>query len=216
MEITWHGHSCFTIKGSDATIVTDPYEGLGSSLPKLKANIVTHGDELALKQGELAEVEGEPKVLDWPGEFEVAGVSIEAFNASRFAKAGDSGEGENVTLFIYVIDSIKVCHLSGLAHELSDELLEQIGDVDVLLIPVGGTEVLDPKTAQKVVESVEPRVVIPMYHNAVESKLTLGGVDEFFKLMGQSNLEIEDKYKLAGRSSLPDDSMQFVYLSAKR
>lgn len=214
MDIIWHGHSCFTIKGKDATVVTDPYEGLGNKLPKLKAEIVMLGDQLAAKKGKVAEVEGEPKVLDWPGEFEVSGVGIEAFSAKRHAK-DDDPEGENAVIFIMVVDDIKICHLSGLSHELTDDLLEHIGDVDVLLLPVGGGAVLDGKTAQSVLESVEPRVVIPMYFADGDSDLEIGGAADFLKAVGKTDLQPEAKFNIRGRGSLPEDNMQFVLLENK-
>lgn len=214
MDIIWHGHSCFTIKGENATIVTDPYNGLGTKLPKLTANIVSVGDKLAETTGELAPVEGDPKVLDWPGEFEVSGVSIEAFSADRHAKEGGL-EGENVNLFVFAIDGIKVCHLSGLAHDLSDELLERIGDIDVLLLPVGGAEVLDAKVAQSVMDSIEPRVVIPMYTSETPTNFNIGGPEEFLKLVGKTELAAEAKYSVKGRSALPGDQTEFVRLEPK-
>ncbi|MBU0981497.1 MBL fold metallo-hydrolase [Patescibacteria group bacterium] len=214
MDITFHGHSCFTIKGKSATIITDPYAGLGTNLPNLKADIVTLGDEYAEKMGEVAVVEGEPKVLNWPGEFEVANVTIESLGAKHFAKI-DTEEGDDVNIFIFNIDGIKICHLSGLGHELSDELLDHIGDVDILMVPVGGNVVLEGKGAQKLVESIEPRVVIPMYYAATETKMNLDGVAEFLKAVGQSNLEPQEKYSVSGKSSLPEDKMEFILLEPK-
>ncbi|MEK9159959.1 MAG: MBL fold metallo-hydrolase [Patescibacteria group bacterium] len=200
MDITWHGHSCFTIKGKDATIVTDPFEGLGVKLPKLKADIVSVSGE-----GEIAEVDGDPKVLDWPGEFEVSNVAIEALCPL----------GENFSIFIFALDGIKICHLSYLSHELTEELIDQIGEVDVLMIPVGGSEVLDGKLAQKVVEAIEPRVVIPMLYAATDTKLNIGGAAEFLKAMGKTQTEPVEKFSLGARSSLPEDRMEFVLLAPK-
>ncbi len=211
MDITWHGHSGFTIKGQDATVVTDPYDGLGSNLPKLKADILALGDVLAQSKGTLAKVEGEPKTLDWPGEFEVSGVSIEAFSAQRFAT--DEGvKGEDVNLFVFVVDGIKICYLSGLSHDLSDELIDRIGDVDVLLLPVGGGDVLEGKVAHKLMEAIEPRIVIPMYYAATKTNLTLGDASEFLKAVGKTELQAEEKFSIKGRSSLPEGVMEFVLL----
>jgi len=199
MDIIWHGHSCFTIKGKDATIVTDPFTDLGTKLPKLKADIVSVSGE-----GEVAEVEG-AKVLNWPGEFEVSNVAIEAICPL----------GENLSIFIFALDGIKICHLSNLSHELNEELIDKIGEVDVLMIPVGGSEVLDGKTAQKVVEAIEPRVVIPMLYAATDTKLNIGGAAEFLKAMGKTQTEPLEKYSLGSRSSLPEDRMEFVLLAPK-
>ena len=211
MDITWHGHSCFTIKGEKAVIITDPYEGLGAKLPKLKGNIVTLADLLASKKGKVAEVEGEPKVLDWPGEFEVSGVSIEAFSAKQNATEGGPS-GEDVIIFVFAIDGIKICHLSGLSHDISDDLIERIGDVDILLLPVGGGDVLGGKEAHKLVESIEPRMVIPMYFNATETNLEIKGAEEFLKAVGKTELQVEAKFSFKGRSSLPDGAMSFGLL----
>lgn len=200
MDIIWHGHSCFTIKGKDATIVIDPFEGLGTKLPKFKADIVSLSGE-----GEIAELDGNPKILNWPGEFEVSNVAIESICPL----------GEAFNIFIFALDGIKICHLSYLSHELTEELVNQIGEVDVLMIPVGGAEVLDGKTAQKVVEAIEPRVLIPMLYSATETKLNIGGVQDFLKAMGKTEVQSVEKYSIGARSSLPEDRMDFVMLTPK-
>jgi L-ascorbate metabolism protein UlaG (beta-lactamase superfamily) len=199
MDIFWHGHSCFTIKGKSATIVTDPFE-LGTKLPKLKANIVSLSEDIA-----AIEVEGDPKVLDWPGEFEVSDVAIEAIRP----------EGENSSIFIFAIDGIKICHLGFLTHELHDDVLDHIGDVDILMVPVGGGSVLDAKTAQKVVEAIEPRIVIPMLYNATETTLDIKGSEDFLKALGKMGQETVDKYSVAARANLPEGSMGFVIMEPK-
>ncbi len=200
MDIIWHGHSCFTIKGKDATIVTDPFEGLGPKLPKLKADIVSLSGE-----GEMAEVEGTPKILNWPGEFEVSGVAIESLCPDK----------EPLNIFIFAIDGIKICHLSYLSHELSDEMLDHIGEVDILMVPVGGGEVMDGKTAQKVVEAIEPRVFIPMLHAATETNLKIKGIEDFLKAVGKTEKEAVEKYSVSSRSALLEGDMEFVLLNPK-
>jgi len=199
MDISWHGHSCFTIKGKAATIVTDPFE-MGAALPKLKADIVSLSGE-----GKTVEVDGTPKILDWPGEFEVSGVSIEAITP----------EGESSSIFIFALDGIKICHLGYLAHELSDIVLDQIGDVDILMIPVGGGMVLDGKTAQKVVEAIEPRLVIPMVYTATETNLDIKGAEEFLKAVGKTEQAPIDKFVVAARAGLPEGVMSFILLEPK-
>lgn len=180
--------------------MTDPFEGLGVKLPKLKADIVSVSTE-----GDIVEVDGDPKVLNWPGEFEVSNVAIEAICPL----------GENLSIFIFALDGIKICHLSNLSHDLTEELIDKIGEVDVLMIPVGGSDVLDGKTAQKVVEAIEPRVVIPMLYAATETKLNIGGAAEFLKAMGKTETEPLEKFSLGARSSLPEDRMEFVLLAPK-
>ncbi|MEK7146187.1 MAG: MBL fold metallo-hydrolase, partial [Patescibacteria group bacterium] len=90
--------------------------------------------------------------------------------------------------------------------------LEHIWDVDVLLIPVGGETVMDAKTAQRLIEAIEPRVVIPMYFMSGESKMNIQGPSEFLKVVGKSNLEPLDKFTVKGRAGLPEENMEFVLL----
>lgn len=199
MDIIWHGHSCFTIKGKDATIVTDPFE-LGAKLPKFKADIVSLSGE-----GKIPEIDGTAKVLDWPGEFEVSNVAIVSLIPTN----------EQSIIFTFVLDGIRICHLGYLSQELSDEVLERIGDVDLLFLPIGGTPVLDGKMAQKVMEAIEPRIVIPMLFAATESELKLAGPEDFLKAIGKTELEAKDKYTLAGRASLPESNVEFVLMTPK-
>lgn len=214
MEITWHGHSCFTIKEKGATIVTDPYTNLGTKLPKLKGDIVTLSDELIDTEGNIAEVAGEPKVLSWPGEYEVKGVGIEGFSAFHFAKSAESAEKANCKVVIYnfFVNGFKICHLSGLGHRLTSELTESIGDVDILLVPVGGNLVIDAKKAVEVIEAIEPRVVIPMYYKTPGSKLELGGVEDFLKAVGQESAEEMEVFEAKKRENLPEDKTDYVVL----
>ena len=214
MEITWHGHSCFTIKEQGVTIVTDPYTNLGTNLPKLKADIVTLSDELIDTEGNVAKVEGDPKVLSWPGEYEVKGVGIEGYSAFHFAKSAEKAEQANCKVVIYnfFIGDFKVCHLSGLGHRLTNELTESIGDVDVLMVPVGGNLVIDHKKAVEVIEAVEPRIVIPMYYSVPGSKLDIGGVDEFLKAVGKTDSEELEVFEAKKKENLPDDKTDYVVL----
>lgn len=213
MDILWHGNAAFTLKGKHATIAVDPYTDFGFKLSSVKADILALGDALGAENGKLVELKEEPKLLDWPGEFEVSGVAIEAFDAARYVSEGK--EATQATIFLFVMDGIKICHLSSLGHEITDDLIDRIGDVDVLLLPVGGNPVMDAKTAQIVMDAIEPRVVIPMYFAGGENPLGLKGPEEFLKLVGKANLESTDKWSVSGRSGLPEGVMDFVLLEPK-
>ncbi len=214
MEITWHGHSCFTIKDKRATIVTDPYTNLGTKLPELKADILTLSDELVESEGDIAEVAGEPKVLSWPGEYDMSGISIEGYNAFHFAKSQETAEKANCKVVIYnfFINGFKVCHLSGLGHRLTSELTESIGDVDVLLVPVGGNLVIDHKKAIEVIEQIDPKMVIPMYYQIPGSNLEIGGVEEFLKAVGKADIEQVETIEIKKPEDLPVDKTEYVVL----
>lgn len=104
--------------------------------------------------------------------------------------------------------------MSGLAHELSDELLDRIGDIDVLLLPVGGGDVLEGKKAQKVMEEIEPRVVIPMYFAEEGSAMDIKGAQEFLKAVGKTEIKVSEKYSIE-KSDLTDGAVEFVLLEPK-
>ncbi len=214
MEIIWHGHSCFTIKEKGATIVTDPYTNLGTKLPELKADIVTLSDELIESEGNIAEVKSEPRIISWPGEYDMKGVGIEGYNAFHFAKSAESVDQANCKVVIYnfFVNGFKVCHLSGLGHRLTGELTESIGDVDILLVPIGGNLVIDYKKAIEVIEQIEPKLVIPMYYKVPGSKLEISGAEEFLKAVGKTGIEPIEVLEIKKVEDLPVDKTDYVVL----
>lgn len=211
----WHGQSCFTIKGNGITIVTDPYsEEIGLKLPKLTADVVTvshqHSDHNNTKA-----IEGNPKILDWPGEYEVKESSFIGTDAFHFSK-GEGPEAEkrggNI-IFSFEVDGIRICHLGDLGHTLTNEMTEAIGDIDILMIPVGGTYTIDYKKAHEVIEQIDPRLVIPMHYKIDGLTLDIAPVQAFLKEVGQLNLQPINKLKVK-RSELPDDKTNFVLFEA--
>lgn len=215
MEIIWHGHSCFTIKGKSATLVTDPYGKIGLKLPKLKADIVTvsHDHE---SHNNVAAVEGNPQIFDWPGEYEKSGVLLTGVSSFHYPESeGEEGakRGRN-NIFHFEMDDIKFCHLGDLGHKLTDAMIEMIGDVDVLMIPVGGGTTIDHKKAHEVVEQIDPRIVIPMHYkiDGLERD-DLAGVDVFMKEVG-SHVEAQESFKAKSRAELPEETTEFVILKA--
>jgi len=95
-------------------------------------------------------------------------------------ETGGSQRGEN-TAFIFEIDGVKVCHLGDLGHTLSEKQVSQIGPVDVLLIPVGGFYTIDAAAASKVVEQLNPKVVIPMHYKTDRCGFPISEVGPFLK-----------------------------------
>src|SRR5687768_12164215 len=135
MDIIWHGHSCFKIKGKSAAVLTDPFdpEATGLKLPKdLTADLVLsshpHQDH-----NNTSVVPGNPLVLTGPGEYEVKGVSVMGVQTYHDGSNG-SERGKN-TVFNLMIDGVNVVHLGDLGHQLTEEQLGEIGPCDILMIP---------------------------------------------------------------------------------
>jgi L-ascorbate metabolism protein UlaG (beta-lactamase superfamily) len=209
MEITWLGHSCFRIKGSHATIITDPYPpDLGYSLGKVTARVVTvshpHPGHSYVKG-----IGDEPKVVTGPGEYEIGGVLIIGIPTFHDGARGKE-RGKN-TAYLMEIDEVTVCHLGDLGHALTNEQTEAPENVDVLLIPVGGVSTINATTAAEVVRQIEPKIVIPMHYKTEALKRELEPVDRFLKEMGTREIEPQPKLSVT-KQNLPL-SMQVFLLS---
>jgi len=207
MEISWLGHSCFRIKGSQATVITDPYSPeLGYSLGKPTARIVTVSHEHpghSFVQG----IGGEPKLVTRPGEYEISGVLIIGITTYHDAEGGRS-RGKN-TVYLIQVDEILVCHLGDLGHVLTAEQVEEMGDVEVLLLPVGGVSTINAPLAAEVVRQLEPRVVIPMHYQTPALKWKLEPVDRFLKEIGVEEIKSQPKLSLT-KASLPESTRVFL------
>ena len=200
MDITWLGHSCFRIKGRHSAIVTDPYSPeVGYSLGKPAAQIVTISHQHpGHSYGEG--VTGGPRPVKGPGEYEISGVLIIGIATFHDADGGKTW-GKN-TVYLMEIDEISVCHLGDLGHVLTGDQVEQLDNVDVLLLPVGGLSTIDAPKAAGVVRQLEPNVVIPMHYKTEAIKRELAPVDRFLKEMGLKEVTPQPKFSCT-KANLP-------------
>jgi L-ascorbate metabolism protein UlaG (beta-lactamase superfamily) len=200
VDITWLGLSCFRIRGSQAIIVTDPFPpGLGYNLGKLTADIVTVSHPHPSHSYDKG-INGEHRLVKGPGEYEISGVLILGLNTFHDSVKGQS-RGKN-TIYLMEIDGVNVLHLGDLGHALGDDLVEEIGNVDILLLPVGGVATINAAMAAEVIRKLEPKVVIPMHYKTPKSNRDLEPVENFLKEMGQAQVEPRPKLTIS-RSNLP-------------
>jgi len=207
MDVTWLGHSCFRIKGSQAVIVTDPYPpDLGYSPGKLTADIVTVSHQHP-SHSYVQGIGGEPKLVTGPGEYEISGVLI--IGIATFHDADRGGKRGKNTVYLMEIDGISVCHLGDLGHALTASQTEEIDDVDVLLLPVGGVSTVDAPMAAEIIRQIEPKVVIPMHYKTPVLNRELEPVENFLKEMGIEQIQSQPKLSFT-RSSLPATTQVFL------
>ncbi|MFP3975424.1 MAG: MBL fold metallo-hydrolase [Dehalococcoidia bacterium] len=207
MEINWLGHSCFRLKNKDATIITDPFdETAGYAVKPLKADIVTVSHEHP-RHSTVDNVEGDPKVLRGPGEYEIKGVFIYGIRTFRDSDQGKT-KGKN-TAYLIELDGVKICHLGDLGHALSAAQVEDMSDTDILLIPVGGVSTVDASTAAEVVNVIGPRIVIPMHYKTETTGIQLEPLDKFLKEMGVKEVSPIPKLNV-NKSGLPDETQVVV------
>lgn len=203
MVIQWLGQSCFKISTKNTqgefTVATDPFaDQSGLKMPKFSADIVTvsqkHDDH-----DNVDAIKGDPMIITQPGEYETKGIfiyGIPAVNEKDKIKA---------TVYKIISEDVIIGHLGSLSQELTDEQIERLGNIDVLLIPVGGKGNLDGKKAAEVVSQIEPRLVIPMHYKTGEMKSDLNGIEDFLKNSGLKS-ETLDKLKIAKKDLIGEDT----------
>ena len=187
MVITWYGQSCFRIQSGELVVITDPFsKEIGLRPPAGQADVVTISHEHADHNNREA-IKGEPFIADGPGEYSLKGADIIGIQSTHETKSGE-GKGAN-TIFVIDIEDIRVCHLGDQGKLLTNEQLEQIHNVDILFVPIGGTYTLNTEEALEVIGQLEPKVIIPMHYafeefKAVKGCLPLETVDKFAKEIG--------------------------------
>jgi len=207
VEINWLGHSCFRIKGRQTAIITDPYPPeLGYSLGKPTARIVTVSHQHP-SHSYVQGIGGEPKLVTGPGEYEISGVLI--LGIATFHDAEGGGKRGKNTIYLMEVDGVSVCHLGDLGHVLNGEQVEEIDDVDVLLLPVGGVSTINAPLAAEVVRQLEPKVVVPMHYKTPAISRELQPVEKFLKEMGVEQINSQPKLSLTP-SSLPTRTQVFL------
>jgi len=200
MEIVWLGHSCFRIKGKEATVVTDPFDKtLGYQLKKPAATILTISHEHP-RHSFVQGVSGSPRIVSRPGEYEVANVSITGVATFHDSERG-AIRGKN-TAYVMELEDVSICHLGDLGHVPTAEQLEQMGDVDILMVPVGGGPTIGPAAAVETISLLQPKLVLPMHYKTDVVKLDLAPLEAFLKEMGVKEATSRPKLVVA-RSSLP-------------
>jgi len=210
MEITWLGHSCFRLRGKDATLVMDPCgKETGYNISRPTADIVTVSHDHP-GHNNVSGVAGSPRVLQGPGEFEIADVLIRGI---RTYHDGERGKklGKN-TAYVIELDDVRVCHLGDIGHVPTPEQVEELSGVDVLLAPVGGNNTIGAAAAAETISLLEPKLVIPMHYKTDATKDGgLEPLDRFIKEMGAKSAYEERQPKLSvTKSTLPEETKVLV------
>lgn len=192
MVLFWHGGKCVSLQNQEAELVINP-EDIEKELKSAKAA------EVFLLSSKQKQTKMFPKsnsfIVDTPGEYDTKGFFIMGFHGIV-----DS------TTYIVESEGIKVCYLSGAKKELTDENLEDISDIDILIIDIGNTNDSGEISA-KVINQIEPRIIIPIgYESAKPPK-------NFLEEMGASENEQQNKLNIK-KKDLPQEETEVIILSA--
>ncbi|PIP24988.1 MAG: hypothetical protein COX34_01265 [Candidatus Nealsonbacteria bacterium CG23_combo_of_CG06-09_8_20_14_all_36_12] len=215
MQIIWKGQACFQIitnqgKNGFLSIVIDPFdESLGLRVPKLEANIllISHGHP---DHNNTKAISGNPFLISGPGEYEIRGIFIQGI-PSWHDKVKGKSRGNN-TCYTIETEEMKLCHLGDLGQgELSDEQLQALGEIDILMIPVGGIYTISGEEASKIISQIEPKIVIPMHYSLPKLKIKLEGIEKFLKVMGKKETESLNKLSIK-KKDLPKEEVEIIVL----
>ena len=212
MKVKWLGHASLLITSDKGTkIITDPYTpgvyGLEYKPITEAADIVTisheHDDHNNVKS-----IPGKPQILKGAGKHQAKGIEFRGI-ASCHDECGGKERGDN-TIFVFTVDDIKLCHLGDLGRVLTDKEASEIGKVDVLMIPVGGSFTIDAAGADKVIAQLKPRIVFPMHYQTDRCpNFPVANADAFLK--GKKNVKKIDDSKVELKASqLPKDTQIYV------
>lgn len=211
MVITWLGQACFKIQSGDLTLVIDPFsKDIGLTPPRFRADVVlvTHDH---YDHANAESLTGEPFLIKGPGEYEVKNIYVRGI-ATFHDQVQGKERGMN-TVYIIEVEGMRLAHLGDFGEKaMRDETLDALGDVDVLLIPVGGKYTIDAEEAAKVVKQIEPRFCLPMHYKIPGLKIALAGVEEFLKETGAAKAVLQDKLTLKKKDMADGGKTEVVVL----
>jgi len=215
MTIIWHGQSLFELtssrgKNNQVNIVIDPFsQEVGLRLPKLEADIVLSTHE-HYDHNNVKAVGGNYFLIEGPGEYEIREIFIQGIPAFHDDSQGKERGG--MTIFTIEAEELRLCHLGDLGQkELTPDQLEKIGEIDILMIPVGGNYTISGKEAVKIMSQIEPKIIIPMHYALPKLKVKLEGVEKFLKTMGIKKIEPANKLTIK-KKELAEEEAKIIVL----
>lgn len=203
MYITWYGQSSFKLQDKEVTVLLDPYSSRQAGLrgPNFKAEIILLSNKEAAEQARKDIKEG--FLINSPGEYEIRGVFILGIKTK-----------ENKVIYQIEIDDIKIGYLAEINKSLTDEEVEKLNGLDVLIIPIGNRKrMLSAEEAVKIIREIEPKIVIPACYQIPNLKIQLDPLSRFLKEMGVKSIETLDKIRLI-KKDLVKKEMEIVALKS--
>lgn len=217
MVITWFGLSCFKISSGNLTLISDPFsKTTGLAPPRMQTDIVTISNIKNEACNNAPSLGGGSTtfVIDGPGEFDVKGLFVHGLPAEGDPQYQTNGF-DYTTIYSVRVEDMRLGILGSLKQKkLTDQQLEDLGEIDILFIPVGGKTVCDAEEAVTIVNQIEPHIVVPCHFAQKGLQMHLERVDQFLKEIGQTKQEPQEKLTLK-KSNLQDldDSIRVVVLA---
>lgn len=195
MHIKWFGQGCCKIQNKNITLLFDPLSlsNTGIKTPKIKDGIILHS---TVQESFPQKDDKGNFCIFTPGEYEVKDVFIYALPSSK--KESDK------IIYRIELEDISLIHLGGVKNKPSEEIIGEIDGGDILMVPVGGKDVLSYEQAADLVSQIEPKIVIPIYYRIPNLKIKLDGVEKFSKELGVKRTTL-DKLNIR-KKDLPEET----------
>lgn len=208
MQIQYFGLSSFKITTKEATIITDPFhKDSGLTPPRGAADVLILADKNSKLYSATSGISGEHFDIEDPGEYDIKGVTVTGIPLKQ--------EKGYVTVFLIESEDIRILNLSHIGEfNMKEDELEELGDIDILILPVGGNTVLSASTASKVVNQIDPKIVIPSHYKMSDLILDLDSIEKFVKEMGNKKEEL-DKLNIK-KKDLTEEGTKVVVLEPLR
>lgn len=208
MQIQYFGLSSFKITTKAATLITDPFhKDSGLTPPRGQAEILVLADKNDKHCSAVSGISGEPFFMDTPGEYDLKGVAVSGIPLKQGEKY--------ISVFLIESEEIRVLNLTHIREwNMKEDEIESLGEIDILILPVGGNTVLSASQASKVVNEIEPKIVIPSHYKIKDLIFDLDSVDKFIKEMGGKKAEL-DKLTIK-KKDLQEEGAQLIVLTPLR
>lgn len=179
--VEWHGHACVSIKRSDGyTIVFDPHDGVSIGLPRPRVKgdliLVSH-DHFDHNAVEAVKKYNSRVFKEFHGESLIDDIKIKGIKTYHDKFQGRR-RGIN-TIYIVEVEGYRIAHLGDLGHKPSNEIINELRNLDLLIIPVGGTYTIGPDEAWDIIKEVQPNNVLPIHYWIKGLNLPLFPIDDF-------------------------------------
>ena len=210
MDVTWLGHSCFRLRGTSATILTDPFpDSLGGSVAQVEAdpNIVTVSSSYP-NHSHISAINAGYRLMEGPGEYGVSGIYVRGFMTPASAGLSEAPPPRN-TAYLFEFDDLRVCHLGNLSAPLPNNMVDELSPMDLLFVPVGGGCTLALDNVAAVIRQLEARIVVPMHYRVHGAAGNLAELDPFLREMGLREVEEQPRLSVTA-TSLPAETRVVV------
>jgi L-ascorbate metabolism protein UlaG (beta-lactamase superfamily) len=208
MQIQYFGLSSFKITTKEATVITDPFhKDSGLTPPRGAAEIVILAQKNKSLYSAISGISGDPFNISDPGEYDIKGVTVTGIPLKQ--------DDHYVTVFLVESEDMRILNLTHIKDfNMKEDEIEELGEIDILIVPVGGNTVLSASSAAKVVNEIEPKIVIPSHYKMSDLILDLDPLDKFVKEMGGKK---EDMEKLTvKKKDLQEEGTKLVVLEPLR